>query len=126
MACVSSEYSIETYRYLIACCCIAFEFFSLKSVPLGHQSGHQSVIGLQSSCLLVIFKTHHRPKRFTPQNMGAYKTSTTVDFLAGRPMEVKYLFRTPVERAEELGVPVPHLETLAAEIGALQRMHNLF
>jgi ketopantoate reductase len=76
--------------------------------------------------LLVIFKTHQRPKRFTPQNMGPYKTSTTVDFLERRPMEVKYLFRTPVERAEELGVPVPHLETMVLEIGPLQRMHNLF
>jgi ketopantoate reductase len=58
--------------------------------------------------------------------MGAYKTSTTNDFLQRRPMEVKYLFRAPVERAHELGVPVPHMETLVAEIGALQRIHNLF
>jgi ketopantoate reductase len=41
-------------------------------------------------------------------------------------MEVKYLFRAPVERARTLGVPVPHLETLVAQIGALQRMHNLY
>jgi ketopantoate reductase len=41
-------------------------------------------------------------------------------------MEVKYLFRAPVERALELGVPVPHLETMVAGIGALQRIHNLY
>jgi ketopantoate reductase len=41
-------------------------------------------------------------------------------------MEVKYLFRAPVERARTLGVPVPHLETLVAQIGALQRMYNLY
>jgi ketopantoate reductase len=58
--------------------------------------------------------------------MGGYKTSTTNDFLERRPMEVKYLFRKPVERALELGVPAPHLETLVAQIGAFQRMYNLF
>lgn len=41
-------------------------------------------------------------------------------------MEVKYLFRAPLERAKALGVPAPHLETLVAEIGALQRMYNLY
>jgi ketopantoate reductase len=41
-------------------------------------------------------------------------------------MEVKYLFRAPVERALELGIPAPHLETLVAHIGALQRMYNLY
>jgi ketopantoate reductase len=41
-------------------------------------------------------------------------------------MEVKYLFRAPVVRALELGVATPHLDTLVAQIGALQRMYNLY
>jgi ketopantoate reductase len=58
--------------------------------------------------------------------MGKYKTSTTIDFLERRPMEVKYMFRAPVMKALELGVATPHLDTLVAQIGALQRMYNLY
>lgn len=58
--------------------------------------------------------------------MGPYKTSTMIDLIERNPMEVKYLFRKPVERAKQLGVPVPHLETLVMQIEAYQRFHNLF
>jgi 2-dehydropantoate 2-reductase len=58
--------------------------------------------------------------------MGPYRTSTMIDFVDRNPMEVKYLFQKPVERAKELGVPVPHLETLVFQIEALQRFYNLF
>jgi 2-dehydropantoate 2-reductase len=58
--------------------------------------------------------------------MGAYKTSTMLDLNQRKPMEVKYMFRKPVERAEKLGVAVPHLETLVAQIEAMQRIHILF
>jgi 2-dehydropantoate 2-reductase len=59
-------------------------------------------------------------------DMGPYKTSTMIDLVERNPMEVQYLFREPVIRAKELGVPVCHLETLLAQIGALQRFYNLF
>lgn len=58
--------------------------------------------------------------------MGPYRTSTMIDFVERRPMEVQYLFKKPVERAAELGVPVPHLETIVTQIEAMQRFHNLF
>lgn len=58
--------------------------------------------------------------------MGPYRTSTMIDFVERRPMEVQYLFRKPVEKAAELGVPVPCLETLVTQIEAFQRFHNLF
>eukprot|EP00536_Pseudo-nitzschia_multiseries_P013738 jgi/Psemu1/245575/estExt_Genewise1.C_6070053 len=54
-------------------------------------------------------------------NMGAYRTSTMIDFVEGRPLEVHYLFTKPVERARMLGVPVPCLETLVTQIEAYQR-----
>ena len=57
--------------------------------------------------------------------MGPYKPSTMLDMHHRRPMEVKYLFRRAVERAQALHVPVPHLETLVAQIEAFQRMYNL-
>lgn len=58
--------------------------------------------------------------------MGDFRTSTTLDFDERRPMEVKYLFRKPVDIAKEVGVPVPHLEMLAIQIEAFQRFYNLF
>jgi 2-dehydropantoate 2-reductase len=73
--------------------------------------------------------------RLTPQkqammdlsdNMGPYKTSTMLDLTQRNPMEVKYLFRKTLERAEQLGVAVPHLETLVAQIEAMQRIYKLF
>ena len=58
-------------------------------------------------------------------NMGPYKTSTMIDLIERNPMEVKYLFRKPVERAKHLGIPVPHLETLVMQIEAYQRFYDL-
>jgi ketopantoate reductase len=49
-----------------------------------------------------------------------------IDLTERRSMEVQYLFGKPVERAHELGVPIPHLETLVAQIGAFQRFYGLF
>jgi 2-dehydropantoate 2-reductase len=58
--------------------------------------------------------------------MGPYKTSTMLDLINRRSMEVQYMFRKPVERAREFGTPVPHLETLVVQIEALQRHYGLF
>mmetsp|Transcript_23880 Transcript_23880/g.39358 ORF Transcript_23880/g.39358 Transcript_23880/m.39358 type:complete len:397 (+) Transcript_23880:143-1333(+) len=58
--------------------------------------------------------------------MGEYKPSTMLDLHARKPMEVKYLFKTALDRAANLGVPVPHLETLVSQIEAFQRHYNLY
>ena len=58
--------------------------------------------------------------------MGPYRTSTTLDLIHRRPMEVKYLFRTAIERAKFLNVTVPHLETIVVQIESLQRFHGLY
>ncbi|KAL7489599.1 hypothetical protein ACHAW6_015253 [Cyclotella cf. meneghiniana] len=58
--------------------------------------------------------------------MGAYKPSTMLDFHARKPMEVKYLFRRAVDRANDLEVPVPHLETVVDMIEYYQRLYSLF
>jgi 2-dehydropantoate 2-reductase len=57
-------------------------------------------------------------------NMGPYRTSTMLDFVENRPMEVRYLFTKPLERAHSLGIPVPRLETLVAQIEALERFRE--
>jgi Ketopantoate reductase len=59
-------------------------------------------------------------------NMGPYKTSTMLDLVNGKPMEVKYLFRKAVDRANELNVSTPILDTLVNQIEFLQRIHNLY
>ncbi|KAL3823767.1 hypothetical protein ACHAXA_004860, partial [Cyclostephanos tholiformis] len=59
-------------------------------------------------------------------NMGPYKPSTMLDLHARKAMEVKYLFRKAVDRANDLGVDCPHLETLVCQIEAHQRHHNLY
>jgi len=58
--------------------------------------------------------------------MGPYKTSTMLDLINRRPMEVKYLFRKPLEIAESLQIKAPKLEALTAQIESLQRHYNLF
>ena len=58
-------------------------------------------------------------------SMGAYQTSTMIDLVERKPMEVHYLFREPLKRAQALQVPTPHLETLVWQIEALQRRYNL-
>lgn len=58
--------------------------------------------------------------------MGPYKTSTMLDFVNRRSMEVKYIFRKPLERAKALGIPAPYLETIVIQIEAYQRMYDLY
>lgn len=58
-------------------------------------------------------------------NMGPYKTSTMLDLVNRKPMEVKYLFRKAVDRAYELNVTVPTLDTLVIQIEYIQRSHGL-
>ena len=58
-------------------------------------------------------------------NMGPYKTSTMLSLKNREPMEVKYIFRKAVDRANELNVSVPTLETIVTQIEFLQRLHGL-
>jgi 2-dehydropantoate 2-reductase len=58
-------------------------------------------------------------------DMGPYKPSTMLDFVHRRSMEVQYLFRTPLDRAKQLNVSTPYLETIVLQIEAYQRMYNL-
>ncbi|KAL7567924.1 hypothetical protein ACA910_019637 [Epithemia clementina (nom. ined.)] len=62
---------------------------------------------------------------YVDNSVGNYQTSTTMDFLNRRPMEVKYMFREPIDRADRLGVPVPHLRTIVAILEAYQRKYHL-
>ena len=51
--------------------------------------------------------------------MGAYRPSTMIDFVEGRPMEVEAMFGEPLRRAQSLGVDTPQLALLTALLHAL-------
>jgi len=57
--------------------------------------------------------------------MGAYVPSASLDFLAGRPVEVDHLLRRPLERAKKLGVEVPHTEDMVRQVEELLRERDL-
>lgn len=50
------------------------------------------------------------------EKMGAYQPSSLIDFLAGRAVEVESLFGEPLRRGLALGVAMPDLEKLYAEL----------
>ncbi|SMC17412.1 2-dehydropantoate 2-reductase [Desulfacinum hydrothermale DSM 13146] len=55
------------------------------------------------------------------RKMTPYKTSMLLDYEAGRPMEVEAILGNAVRMARDLAVPVPHMETLYALLGALEQ-----
>ncbi len=48
--------------------------------------------------------------------MGAYRTSSMIDFTEGREVEVGPIWREPLQRGTAAGVKMPHLEKLLARI----------
>jgi 2-dehydropantoate 2-reductase len=50
------------------------------------------------------------------ENMGAYRPSSLIDYLDGRPVEVDAIFGEPLRRGQALGLAMPELAQLHAEI----------
>jgi len=50
--------------------------------------------------------------------MGAYRTSSMIDFTEGREVEVGPIWEEPLRRAKAAGLPMPHLTRLVEEIRA--------
>lgn len=48
--------------------------------------------------------------------MGAYRTSSMIDFVEGREVEVTPIWEEPLRRAKEAGVVMPHTENLLRRI----------
>ncbi|MDX1680409.1 MAG: 2-dehydropantoate 2-reductase [Akkermansiaceae bacterium] len=44
--------------------------------------------------------------------MGAYRTSSMIDFVEGREVELGPIWEEPIRRAREIGVPMPGVEAL--------------
>jgi len=56
------------------------------------------------------------------ETMGAYRPSTLIDFLEGRPLEVDAIFGEPLRRARALGVEAPRLAMLTSILKSLDGM----
>lgn len=50
--------------------------------------------------------------------LGAYKSSTVLDWLEGRPLEIEAIFRKPLEAGFRAGVPMPQLDQLVKDLEA--------
>ncbi|RYD18219.1 MAG: 2-dehydropantoate 2-reductase, partial [Verrucomicrobiaceae bacterium] len=48
--------------------------------------------------------------------MGPYRTSSMIDFVEGREVEIEPIWEEPLRRATAAGVAMPHLETLLHRI----------
>lgn len=48
--------------------------------------------------------------------MGPYRTSSMIDFIEGREVEVEPIWQEPLRRANEAGVPMPHTAKLLHRI----------
>lgn len=48
--------------------------------------------------------------------MGAYRTSSMIDYMEGRELEVGPIWEEPLKRAKAAGLQMPHLETLIKRI----------
>jgi len=53
--------------------------------------------------------------------MGAYRTSSMIDYMEGRELEVGPIWEEPLKRAKAAGLQMPHLETLIKRIK--ERVH---
>lgn len=51
--------------------------------------------------------------------MDAYKPSSLIDYLAGRPVEVDAIWGEPLRRGQAAGIAMPELEKLHAELSVL-------
>jgi 2-dehydropantoate 2-reductase len=53
--------------------------------------------------------------------MTPYRTSMKLDFDSGRPLELEAIYRTPLARARAVGVELPRIATVAAQLELLDR-----
>lgn len=74
-------------------------------------------LGLELSDELIDFNI----ERTRP--MGPYRTSSMIDFVEGREVEVGPIWQEPLRRAKAAGVSMPHLEKLLGRIEARLTRH---
>jgi ketopantoate reductase len=55
------------------------------------------------------------------ESMGAYRPSSLIDYLAGRPLEIEAIWGEPLRRARAAGIEAPRLEELYGKLVALDQ-----
>ena len=65
-----------------------------------------------------------RPAAGSGHGVGEHKTSMLQDLEAGKPLELDCMTGAVIEIAGRLGVPVPHIETVHACVGTLDRLRQ--
>lgn len=58
------------------------------------------------------------------ESIGAYKSSTLIDYLAGRPLEIEAIWGEPLRRGKAAGVTTPRLEMLYRLLVSLDRVRR--
>ena len=58
------------------------------------------------------------------ETMGAYKPSTLIDYLAGRPLEIEAIWGEPFRRGQAAGAAAPRLEMLYRLLVSLDRVQQ--
>ena len=53
------------------------------------------------------------------KKMGAYKPSSLIDYLAGKPVEIESIWGEPLRRGRALGADMPELAKLYSELKTL-------
>jgi 2-dehydropantoate 2-reductase len=79
------------------------------------------VISIANRCGHVLPKAAALEQMKRTETMGAYKPSTLIDYLAGRPLEIEAIWGEPYRRARAAGVAAPHLENLYQQLLSLDR-----
>ncbi|MGX2039675.1 ketopantoate reductase family protein [Methylocaldum sp. MU1018] len=75
---------------------------------------------MEEICLIASAAGHPLPADIVDKNiestynMPPYKTSMLLDFEAGRPMETEAILGNAVRAGRNMGVPIPHLESVYA------------
>lgn len=93
------------------------------SVLLGELKLELKVRAIMAEVIAVAAALGHAiPQSFVDQQvgitlpMGAYRPSSMIDFVEGRPVEVEAIWLNPLKVAKRVGVEVPEIEELAARI----------
>lgn len=83
------------------------------------QRAHRLMVEIQGAAALqgyIISEDFLRGQFEATEKMGAYRPSSLIDYQEGRAVEVEAIFGEPLRRGQKLGLKMPELERLYAEV----------
>tara|TARA_B100000700_G_C15048876_1_gene859298 strand:+ start:1894 stop:2856 length:963 start_codon:yes stop_codon:yes gene_type:complete len=112
---VSTEVIIEDVNLRHTAKILMEEIINTANADLNHiQSEYK--LDIQTTTTSMIRRT---------SEMKAYLPSTTIDFLAGKEMEVSTIFETPLEIAKKFNISTPLLELLTGQMRSLNNINKI-